>query len=270
MRATPRAWHFLATAVGLAALLAMAYLFFVQGYMGQLIDEQARLGAQVGVGAGAVAAVLDAVPLTSAGIVVLAVVIGLIRRRGVATVVALAVVAASNLTTQALKHELLDRPDNGATGAWHNSFPSGHTTVFVSAMFALFLVCSPRVRPFIAAIGATATIAVGILLVESQWHRPSDIVGGILVVAVFVFLGGAVLARATPRGVRPRHRAWPGAVGLLALAAAGSAGAIGLAYLTTDAADSSAIAATVAGLVAIVAAAGTVAVLATVLFRRVA
>ena len=139
MRAAPRAWHFVATAVALAVLLAGSYLFFVQGYMGQLIDEQARTGAQFAVVAQA-SNLLDAVPLLSAGLVLIAVVIGAIRRQGAATVVALVVVAAANLTTQLLKHELLTRPDNGATGEWHNSFPSGHTTVIVSAVFALFLV----------------------------------------------------------------------------------------------------------------------------------
>ena len=190
---TVRSWHFLAIAAGLVVAFIGFYLFFVHGYMGQLLDEQARVGAQFGA-ASRFADVLDAVPLVSAGVVVLAVVIGLLRRQVLATVVALAVVAASNLTTQLLKHELLSRPDNGATGDWHNSFPSGHTTVAASAVFALFLVCAPRVRPFIAALGAVVLIAIGALLVGNQWHRPSDVVGGILVVAIFVFLGGAVLA----------------------------------------------------------------------------
>ncbi|MFN8087204.1 MAG: hypothetical protein U0Q04_09690, partial [Microbacterium sp.] len=61
MRAAPRAWHFVATAVALAVLLAGSYLFFVQGYMGQLIDEQARTGAQFAVVAQA-SNLLDAVP----------------------------------------------------------------------------------------------------------------------------------------------------------------------------------------------------------------
>ena len=88
MRAAPRAWHFVATAVALAVLLVGSYLFFVQGYMGQLIDEQARTGAQFAVVAQA-SNLLDAVPLLSAGLVLIAVVIGAIRRQGAATVVAL-------------------------------------------------------------------------------------------------------------------------------------------------------------------------------------
>ena len=271
MRASPRAWHFVATAAVLAALFAAAYLFFVHGYMGQLIDEQARVGAQVATGESVVTRVLDAVPLLSAGAVVLAVVIGLLRRQGAATLVALGMVAAANLTTQLLKHELLERPDNGATGSWHNSFPSGHTTVFVSAVFALFLVCGPRVRPFIAALGAAGSIVVGAMLVESQWHRPSDVVGGILVVAVFVFLGGAVLARRSPRSPGGSQRGAPVSAGaLLAVAAVVSAGAFALAYVTTDAAASSTTAATVAGLVAISATVAAVSTLAALLFRRIA
>lgn len=272
MRATPRTWQFLATAAALVVLLAASYLFFVQGYMGQLIDEQARSGAELGSASGAASALLDAVPLLSAGMVVVAVVIGLLRRKGVATVVALAVVAGANLTSQLLKHELLSRPDNGATGSWHNSFPSGHTTVFVSAVFALFLVCAPRVRALVAAAGAVAIFAVGALLVASGWHRPSDVVGGGLVVAIYVFVGGAVLARVSPRQARGSGPGLGlgGTIGLLIVAAIVSAAAFALAYLTTDASTDGATAATVAGFVAIAAVTASTAALATRLFRRVA
>lgn len=275
MRAAPRAWHFVATAAVLAVLLAASYLFFVQGYMGQLIDEQARTGAQFAVVAEA-STLLDAVPLLSAGAVLIAVVIGAIRRQRVATGLALIVVAAANLTSQLLKHEVLTRPDNGATGAWHNSFPSGHTTVFVSAVFALFLVSAPRLRPLVATVGAMATVVVGALLVASGWHRPSDVVGGVLVVAIYVFVGGAVLARVRPAAPR---RGGPGGadatgiagtIALLIVAALASAGAFGLAYVTADASTDSAPAATVAGFIGIAAASVSIAALATRLFRRVA
>ncbi|WP_454151573.1 phosphatase PAP2 family protein [Microbacterium lacticum] len=275
MRAAPRAWHFVATAAVLAVLLAASYLFFVQGYMGQLIDEQARTGAQFAVVAQA-STLLDAVPLLSAGVVLIAVVIGAIRRQRVATVLALIVVAAANLTSQLLKHEVLTRPDNGATGEWHNSFPSGHTTVIVSAVFALFLVCAPRVRPLVATVGTMATVVVGALLVASGWHRPSDVVGGVLVVAIYVFVGGAVLARvrpSTPRRGGPGGADTPGIAGTIALlivAALASAGAFGLAYVTADASTDSAPAATIAGFIGIAAASVSVAALATRLFRRVA
>ena len=267
MRAAPRAWHFVATAVALAVLLAGSYLFFVQGYMGQLIDEQARTGAQFAVVAQA-SNLLDAVPLLSAGLVLIAVVIGAIRRQGAATVVALVVVAAANLTTQLLKHELLTRPDNGATGEWHNSFPSGHTTVIVSAVFALFLVSAPRLRPLIAAVGSLAIVAVGALLVGSQWHRPSDIVAGVLVVAIYVFLGGAVLARVRPAAPSGPRTGVAGTVALLVLAAVAATAALTLAYLTADASTEGSAAATAAGFVAIAAATGGTAVLASRLLRR--
>ncbi|MBN9178885.1 MAG: phosphatase PAP2 family protein [Microbacterium sp.] len=268
MRAAPRAWHFVAAAAALAVVLAASYLFFVQGYMGQLIDEQARTGAQFALVAQA-STLLDAVPLLSAGLVVVAVLIGVIRRQVLATTVALCVVAAANLTSQLLKHEVLTRPDNGATGTWHNSFPSGHTTVIVSAVFALFLVSAPRLRPFIAGIGSLAIIAVGALLVGSQWHRPSDVVAGVLVVAIYVFLGGAVLARVRPAAPSAPRTGVAGTVALLVLAAAAAAAALTLAYLTADASTEGTAAATAAGFVAIAAATGGSAVLASRLFRRI-
>ena len=279
MRATPRAWHFLAAAAALVVALAASYLFFVHGYVGQLIDEQARSTAGFGSAAESALALLDAVPLLSAGIVVVATVVGLVRRAGWSTLVALIVVAAANLTSQLLKHEVLTRPDNGATGLWHNSFPSGHTTVFVSAVFSLFLVCAPRVRPLIATAGAIATTIVGALLVVSGWHRPSDVVGGVLVVAIYVFVGGAVLARVRPAALRQGGRGGhggadapgiAGTIALLVVAACASAAAFGLAYVTADASTDSAPAATVAGFIGITAASVSIAALATRLFRRVA
>ncbi|WP_454118348.1 phosphatase PAP2 family protein [Microbacterium lacticum] len=270
MRAAPRAWHFLATAAALVVLLAASYLFFVHGYMGQLIDEQARSGAELGRAGDAAARLLDAVPLLSAGMVVLAVLIGLLRRKSLATVVALGVVAAANLTSQLLKHQLLSRPDNGATGTWHNSFPSGHTTVFVSGVFALFLVCAPRVRPYVATLGALASVVVGALLVASGWHRPSDVVGGVLVVAIYVFLGGALLARLRPVSARGSAPGAGGTIGLLIAAAAVSAAAFGLAYVTTDASVEGAPAAALAGFVAIAAVTASTGALAARLFRRIA
>lgn len=84
-----RAWHFLATAAALVVLLAASYLFFVHGYMGQLIDEQARSGASSAGWAMPRRMLLDAVPLLSAGMVVLAVLIRAGARKGLATVVAL-------------------------------------------------------------------------------------------------------------------------------------------------------------------------------------
>ena len=71
---TVRSWHFLAIAAGLVVAFIGFYLFFVHGYMGQLLDEQARVGAQFAA-ASRFADALDAVPLVSAGVVVLAVVV---------------------------------------------------------------------------------------------------------------------------------------------------------------------------------------------------
>ncbi|WP_336631620.1 MULTISPECIES: phosphatase PAP2 family protein [unclassified Microbacterium] len=264
---TVRSWHFLAIAAGLVVAFVGSYLFFVHGYMGQLLDEQARIGAQSS-GVTRFADALDLVPLVSAGVVLVAVMIGLVRRQVLATVVALGVVAASNLTTQLLKHQLLSRPDNGATGEWHNSFPSGHTTVAASAIFALFLVCAPRLRPLIAALGAIIMIVIGALLVGNGWHRPSDVVGGILVVAIFVFLGGAVLAPLRP----PASRARPGVAGTIALlvvASVACAVAFGAAYLAVAGGDEAPEVSMLAGLVAITVTSGATALLAARLFRRV-
>ncbi len=268
MTTRPRTWPFLASAVLLAALLAGTYLFFVRGYMGQILDERAKDGAHLGGASSLALSLLDAVPFVCLGGALLAVVVGLARRRVALTLIGLAVVAGANLTTQLLKHTLLTRPDTGATDAWHNSFPSGHTTVVASVVFALFLVTAPRLRPLVAVLGSAATVLVGALLLGTQWHRPSDIVGGILVVGIWGSLGGAVASRvrAVPSSARPAGL--PALWVLAALLAAVAAAAFGAVYVTADEASHLTLAAV--GGVCAIAAVGTVnAAAATRLFHRV-
>lgn len=202
-----RAWPFLVAALALVVVLVGCYLFFVRSYLGQIVDERAKVGAT---GADAVLApyadrFLDLLPLVCLGAgTLLAVVIGLARRAYPQLLIAVGVVAGANITTQLLKHVLLTRPDTGATTSFHNSFPSGHITVAASVSFALFLVATPRARPYVAALGGAFSVATGALLLASQWHRPSDIVAGPTIVAIWGCLGGAVAAwLRVPAPVRP-------------------------------------------------------------------
>jgi membrane-associated phospholipid phosphatase len=104
---------------------------------------------------------------------------------------------------ETLGKHVLTRPS--LTLAWHgtrtaipgfdDSFPSGHATraIVVAALVALLW---PRVRPF-----AFAWLAVSlVLLVVTNWHVPSDVLGGALLagaaVAVALELSDASPARA--------------------------------------------------------------------------
>ena len=269
MSPRPRTWPFLVSAAGLLVLLVMTYLFFVRGYMGQILDESAKNGVQLGRFSGLALGVLDAVPLLCVGVAVLAMIIGLARRRIAVTLIALMVVAGANITTQLLKHTLLTRPATGATDTWHNSFPSGHATVVASVLFALFLVSSPRVRPYVAALGSMATVLVGVLVVGTQWHRPSDVVGSILVVAIWGCLGGAVATGLRPVASASRPASMSAVWVIAGLLAVGAAVAFGAVYLSADAQSSNLTLAAVGGLFSIAAVGASNAAGVTRLFHRV-
>lgn len=269
MTVRPRAWPFLVSAAALVVLLVGTYLFFVRGYMGQILDERAKDGAHLDIASGLALRLLDAVPLVCVGMALLAAVIGFARRRVAVTLIALAVVAGANITTQLLKHALLTRPDTGATDAWHNSFPSGHTTVVASVVFALFLVVPSRMRSVVAAIGSAATVAVGALLLVTQWHRPSDIVGGILVVAIWGCLGGAVATRFGAAEARVRPAGISAMWVLAALLGVGAALAFGAVYVSADPQSSHLTLAALGGLCAIAAVGASNAAATTRLFHRV-
>jgi membrane-associated phospholipid phosphatase len=146
------------------------------------------------------------------------------------------VLAAANVTTQALKHLLAEPRFTDALGLHHQvdavSFPSGHATGSMSLALCAVLVVGPRLRPYVAAAGALFAIAVGYAVLTLGWHYPSDVLGGYLVAATYTLLGLAVLHAANARfpersgrraALRLGHAVAPSALvaaGLGALAAA--------------------------------------------------
>lgn len=190
-----------------AALAALAgvlgtYLFFVRTTTGQYIDESALVEAtQLYGGAAARAALrfLDYLPAISAAVGALALgYAALVRRRWLASVVALAAAVGANLATQVLKSDLLTRPFRGVETIMENSLPSGHTTVAASAAAAVFLVASPRWRPAAAFAGGTYAVGTGVATLVNQWHRPADVVAAFLVVAAFMAPAAWIVLRTGP------------------------------------------------------------------------
>ncbi|MFP5367305.1 MAG: phosphatase PAP2 family protein, partial [Actinomycetes bacterium] len=76
-----------------------------------------------------------------------------------------------------------------------NSLPSGHTTLAASAAAAIFLVVSPRWRPFAAAAGGTYSVLAGAAMFINLWHRPADVVAAFLVVGAWTLIGGLLIMR---------------------------------------------------------------------------
>ncbi len=198
LRAAPFVWG----ALGSAAAFAGVYLFFVRSYMGQLVDERAFAGADAWQ-AGFVTATqhfLNVLPYVAVGAAtLLGIAIVLVRRNWLVFVAALAAAAAANVCTQLLKYLFLGRPQHGVADGLANSLPSGHATVAASAALVVFLVAAPRLRPLVAMLGAIFTIVAGAATLVDQWHRPSDVVAALLVVAFWGCAAGFVLARSRAR-----------------------------------------------------------------------
>jgi membrane-associated phospholipid phosphatase len=121
--------------------------------------------------------------------------LGFGRRREV--LVALVLVAGANVTTQLLKgvleHARTKAFERGWELPWPNSFPSGHTTAAASIAVALILVVPAAYRLLAVGIGAVITGGVGISVVMLGWHYPSDVLGGLLVVAAWALCAVAYL-----------------------------------------------------------------------------
>jgi membrane-associated phospholipid phosphatase len=117
--------------------------------------------------------------------------------------VAVAVVAGANLTTQLLKttleHARHRAFEHGIELPWPNSFPSGHTTAAASLGVALLLVAPPAHRLAAALAAIAYTAVVGFSVVILGWHYPSDVLGGLLVVGAWGFGALAWLRLRTDR-----------------------------------------------------------------------
>jgi hypothetical protein len=114
------------------------------------------------------------------------------RRRLGLGVVAVAVVAGANVSTEVLKHLVFSRPHLGH--GWTNSLPSGHATVVTSLALAALLV-APRSWRGAVSVGASVAVAVaGVGTVVAGWHRPSDVAAAYAVCLMWGALGLAVVS----------------------------------------------------------------------------
>ncbi len=216
-------------AAGVVAVLALWGVWatwdtFVASERGQRADQLALDGAARGQGVlwDLAEPVLGVVSNTFVGLgLAAAVVLALARGRWWLAGQVVILVAGSNLTTQVLKHMVLDRPALlDIARADVNTFPSGHTTVAASVAAGLLIAVPRRWRPVVAVAGTVYTGATGISTLIGQWHRPSDVVAAVLVVLAWS-AGVCVLSSSSsldePRGgVEP---ASSGAAGLLLLGA---------------------------------------------------
>lgn len=180
---------------------------------------------------------------------VIAAIIALIQQRTSMAVHIVVLVAGAAATSQILKRLLVQRvllADN--LQVTPNSFPSGHTTLAAAIAVALTLAVPRAVRGPVAIAGAAWTAIAGIGTIAGGWHRPSDVLGALLVVGAWSFLVlaadalGALRTAArsadadplpslrSPRGSRAPRVPAPWIAVLIAAAVAGTG--IGLACLS--------------------------------------
>ena len=95
--------------------------------------------------------------------------------------------------------DAIERPSPDASGY---SFPSGHATLSFAVVMAAVLTAPSRWRPALVAAGLLFLIAYGGVIVESQVHYPSDVVGGWCIACAWT--GGLWLL--IPRARRPSAR----------------------------------------------------------------
>ena len=182
-----RARDFVKVAVLAGVVVVLVYLLAVQTSWGQTWDDSAVI-ERVKAGKkqiGRAKEVLETIrlPLLIAALA-LVVIIGVWRKKLRAGIAAVTVFAGTVLLAELMKI-LLPRPvlsdlESQVKFDGLNTFPSGTTTVATSLVLAIMLVCSARVRPWIAIVGVVwaATVAWGVL--AAGWHRPSDAIGAVV------------------------------------------------------------------------------------------
>lgn len=187
-------------ALACVALTVLTWRLLVGTTRGQLVEEAALTGSQ---GTRESLSGLAGFLLGTVSVPFLVLVLGgavlasLLQRRWSIAVAAIVLLCGANLTTQVLQDQL-QRPLGDAASITANSFPSGHATVGASIAATALLVVPVRWRPPVALLGTLVSGALGISTMigdnAAAWHRTSDVVAAVLIVAAWYFAVEAVLA----------------------------------------------------------------------------
>lgn len=229
-----------ALALVCAGGLIATYLVFVRTYHGQKLDQGAFEGRALAGGRAreAGAHLLTTISATTLALALLVLVAqALVRRRLALSFIAGTVIVGSLVTTETLKHGVLMRPDLLAGSLYENTFPSGHVTVAFSVGVAAVLVVPTSLRRWTAGLAVLYGTAIGIAVIASGWHRPSDVAGAYLVVIGWAAAVVAAAALLDDDAFLPHERSWTrGSVAWhylalgIGLPLAGLVAAVGLAF----------------------------------------
>ncbi|MBP6685614.1 MAG: phosphatase PAP2 family protein [Leucobacter sp.] len=192
-----RWWYLLAVA---SVLLAVVYVGAVLTPAGQSFENAALRGAdQIDqVEFNEASRALEQITLWSLGVTTLAVgAIGLFRRSLSLAAIAMGIIFVGQVITQALKRFILPRPELvEVTGDYAgNSFPSGHTTIAMTVLIALFLVVPYKWRGLAMLLVSPWAFGIGAYTITAKWHRLSDTIGADLVALIVGALASLLLLR---------------------------------------------------------------------------
>ena len=184
-----------AAPIGLAVGSLIAFVATVRIALGSFRGQHWDQGALASVFAGPEAkrtllGYLGNVSIGTAAVALLiCIALALVQGRRRLALAAAVIIAGANVTTQVLKHGVLERPDFGLGTL--NSLPSGHTTVVTSVVIATLLVAPAVLRFPLAIAGSFAVTLTGASTVVAGWHRPADIIAAL---AVCLLWGASVAA----------------------------------------------------------------------------
>jgi membrane-associated phospholipid phosphatase len=207
----------LAIAIAATVGFIAVYVAAVLTERGQQIDQQALEVSEYARPALLALVSVPALAIACVGVLLL----GLVSKRPRAGIAGVAIVVLANVLGQALKYEVLVRPELDAPAA--NTLPSGHMIAFASVAAGLLIAAPPRLRGLLGAASAVLLGVVAWQLLHAGWHRPSDIVASLLLVTAVAALAALLAERPrTPRHGR-RGEALLGTLGAVALVLAAGA-----------------------------------------------
>ncbi|GAB2663333.1 hypothetical protein GCM10027169_27230 [Gordonia jinhuaensis] len=183
----------IAGAVVLLAAMVAVYVVAVRTAAGQRLDERWLLTLR---GTEAHNDLPNAVGLGSVTdprlwvVAILAIVaLGLAARRRLSIIVLLILPVAVIVCARLLRDGLLTRPDLIASQFPHiNTFPSGHAAAAAGCVAAIIRAAPRVVQPLIVLAGTMWLTLVSQDLMVWGWHRPSDLIGSILLAGALAIL----------------------------------------------------------------------------------
>lgn len=187
-KGTDGAWRgwLVAAAVCAVAFVAL-YVWMVRTEAGQWLDirlfSKAQTSDELVVAAAGVAR--RGLPMILAAAYVVVAGVALLRGRLRLVVVTAMLVVLSAGLARGLRDVVLDRPYLGDHGYLENTFPAGHVTVTVALAVAITMLAPAHRRGLarmLVVLVVLVTVVASMASVIGHAHRPSDVLGAVLLV----------------------------------------------------------------------------------------